>query len=239
MVYTDYDDNKHAPDPKRFFNPRYGQEVSNEWKYNLSYIKIDLQTGVVHNTRGSSLPTPIDLDLSRARCQIWDTQGRGAGIPPAVCLDSNGQPLFLHVLSEDNLQSHRYYLVQRERGRWLKTPICESNHQWNSGHLTRDDQGILHAYVVVGDGYLNGGYMDRHGGGRIEEWTSRDSGRHWEKSQQVSPTGQEYCDWRFNNVQPVVRPDGTEVPGMLLFYGWDDPDLPSAQAFLLHRTPGD
>ena len=32
VVYTDYDDNKHSPDPKRFYNPRYKQKVSNSWK---------------------------------------------------------------------------------------------------------------------------------------------------------------------------------------------------------------
>ena len=32
VVFTDYDDNKNSPDPKRFYNPRYAQLVSNEWK---------------------------------------------------------------------------------------------------------------------------------------------------------------------------------------------------------------
>ena len=30
VVYTDYDDNKHSPDPQRFFNPRYDRLASNE-----------------------------------------------------------------------------------------------------------------------------------------------------------------------------------------------------------------
>ena len=47
VVYTDYADNKTTPDPKRFFNPRYNEDVSNEWKYNLSYVKIDLATHAV------------------------------------------------------------------------------------------------------------------------------------------------------------------------------------------------
>jgi hypothetical protein len=44
--------------------------------------------------------------------------------------------------------------------------------------------------------------------------------------------------WRFNNVQPVVRPDGSTVDGMLLFYGWKDKDAPEARAFLLHEEVG-
>ncbi len=235
VVYTDYDDNKHSPDDRRFFNPRYDQLVSNEWKYNLSYVRIDLESHVVHNAGGLALQTPIDIDYSKKQCEIWDTKWRGAGVPPAVALDQNGNPAFLHVLSEDSLSDHQYYYVRQDNGRWKQTPITRSNHQWNSGHLARDDDGLLHAYVIVGQGYLEGGYMDKHGGGRIEEWVSKDNGDHWTRRREVSPTSPKYNGWRFNNVQPVVRPDGSQVDGMLLFYGWQDPDVPTAAAFLWQR----
>ena len=41
VVFTDYDDVK-SNDPRRLYNPRYEQEVRNEWKYNLSFVKIDI-----------------------------------------------------------------------------------------------------------------------------------------------------------------------------------------------------
>ena len=238
VVYTDYDDNKTTPDPKRFFNPRYNEEVSNEWKYNLSYVKIDLATHAVSNAAGEVLKTPIDIDYSRENCQIWDTKWRGAGIPPVISLDENGEPTFLHVLSEDNLKSHRYYYVRRKKGKWKQTPICDSNHQWNSSYLARDSKGILHAYVIVGEGYLEGGYMNRHGGGRIEEWISQDKGNSWKKNRDLMPNRKPYRGWRYNNIQPVVRPDGRIVDGMLLFYGWKAQDTPEAKAFLLHEKVG-
>lgn len=171
VVYTDYDDNKNLPNDQRFYNPRYDQLASNEWKYNLSYVKIDLETHVVRNAAG---------DI-------------------------------------------------------LKTPICNSNHQWNSSYLARDKKGILHAYVIVGKGYLEGGYMDRHGGGRIEEWISQDKGNNWKKSRDLMDGQKEFVGWRYNNIQPVLRPNGSIVEGMLLFYGWKDEDAPEARAFLLHE----
>jgi hypothetical protein len=235
VVYTDYDDNKNSPNEQRFFNPRYGREVSNEWKYNLSYVKIDLETHAVRNAMGDILKTPIDLDYSKANCRIWDTEWRGAGIPPVICLDEKDEPSFLHVLSGDDVKSHSYYYVRREKGKWRQTPICKSNHQWNSGYLARDAKDVLHAYLIVGKGYLEGGYMDRHGGGRIEEWVSRDRGNSWKKLRDVTPDRNPYRGWRYNNVQPVVRPDGSIVEGMLLFYGWKDKDAPEAKAFLLHE----
>ena len=237
VVYTDYDDNKNSPKEERFYNPRYDRLVSNEWKYNLSYVKIDLQTQVVRNAAGDILKTPIDLDYSKANCQIWDTKWRGAGIPPVISLNEYDEPTFLHVLSEDNIKSHRYYYVRREKGKgkWKQTPICNSNHQWNSSYLARDKKGVLHAYVIAGEDYLEGGYMDRHGGGRIEEWISQDKGNSWKKFRDLMADQKDYAGWRFNNIQPVLRPDGSIVEGMLLFYGWKDKDAPEARAFLLHE----
>ncbi|MFP6762672.1 MAG: hypothetical protein VB858_03610, partial [Planctomycetaceae bacterium] len=174
-----------------------------------------------------------DIDYSRAHCEIWDTQWRGAGIPPVISLDENGEPTFLHVLSENDLQTHRYYYVRRVDGQWRQTPITHSSHQWNSCHLARDRNNTLHAYVITGEGYLKGGYMDRHGGGRLEEWISRDRGDSWKKLRDLTPGP----DWRCNNIQPVVRADGSLVDDMLLFYGWQDRDAPAASAFLIDRTP--
>ena len=238
VVFTDYDDNKNSPDPQRFFNPRYDQLVSNEWKYNLSYVKIDLESGVVRNADGRILKTPIDIDYAKENCQIWDTQWRGAGVPPSMAFCEDGSPAFLHVLSEESLTDHRYYYVRRVDGQWKKTPITKATHQWNSCYLAHPDGDDLRAFLVVGEGYLEGGYMDRHGGGQIEEWSSSDQGNTWKRTRKLFAEHSEYSRWRFNNIQPVVRPDGSIVEGMLVFYGWADSDLPEARAFLLHENRG-
>jgi hypothetical protein len=232
--YTDYDDVK-SNDPQRLFNPRYGQPVSNEWKYNLSYLKIDLEERIVLNADGEELETPIHLEYSKEHAQIWDTAWRGAGVPPAMALNADGDPIFLHVLSGDDLESPSYYYLRREDGQWENTRICFASHQWSSGYLQRDADGTLHAYVLVWDGYLEGGYMDNHGGGRVEEWVSSDDGDSWTKHRDLSPDPAKYAGWRFNNIQPVVRPNGQPVDGLLIFYGWLEEDLPEAQAFLLHE----
>jgi hypothetical protein len=78
--------------------------------------------------------------------------------------------------------------------------------------------------------------MDRHGGGRIEEWISKDQGNSWKKRCDVSPNSQQYAGWRFNNIQPVAGPDGSTKDGMLLYYGWKDENAPEAVAFLVHEA---
>lgn len=233
MVYVDYDDYITELTPDRLYNSRYNRVVGNDWKYNLSYVKIDLENHEVTNIDGNVLRTPIDIDYSKDHCLIWDTEGRGAGIPPVIALAAEGDPTFLHILSEGDLKTHGYYYVRREGGKWLRTRIHSSNHNWNGGYLVHDADGVIHAYLITGEGYLEGGYMDGRGGGSVEEWISKDKGRTWSKNRDLTPDRAQYPGWRFNHVQPVVRPDGTRVEGMLLFYGWKNADNPTAKAFLL------
>jgi hypothetical protein len=236
VVFTDYDDVK-SNDPERLYNPKYDKPVSNEWKYNLSLLKIDLETFDVRNDAGEVMKTPLDIETVRARCRIWNTGWRGAGVPPALCLDGNGEPGALHVLSENDLRTHNYYYVRKVDGGWVKTRIAASNHQWNSTYLKRDTNGKLHAYLIVGDRYQDKeGVNYTHGGGRIEHWASKDEGNTWQLRRDITPDATQYPGWAFNNVQPVVRPDGSIVDGMLVFYGWLDAVKPDGVAFLLDES---
>lgn len=235
-VFTDYDDVK-SNDPARLYNPKYDKPVSNEWKYNLSLLQVDLDSHEVRNDAGEVMKTPLDIETVREKCRIWDTGWRGAGVPPALCLDPDGYPAALHVLSEDDLETHSYYFVRKVEGEWLKTRIAASNHQWNSGYLARDPEGRWNAYLIVGAGYMDkAGINYTHGGGRIEHWISEDGGENWSLKRDITPDPAEYPGWFFNNVQPVVRPDGSAVDGMLVFYGWLDPTKPDGVAFLLDES---
>jgi hypothetical protein len=260
VAFIAYDDNREH-DPERYFNVRYQKKVSNEWKYNLYYLKIDLDSQAVTNYRGEAMDLPVDLDQANEKCLIWDTEGRGAGVPPDIVIDENGYPAFLHVLSGSTTEEHHYYFVRLVQGEWKKTVIAASNHQWNSCHINRDQHNTYHAYIVVGDTYIDtewvegrrsggqfetgsndylntGGYMDKHGGGRIEEWISTDKGYTWKKRRDLTPDPKKYPGWRFNNIQPVISDDGSKVEGLLLFYGWKDKNAPHAKAFLLHDRSG-
>ena len=75
--------------------------------------------------------------------------------------------------------------------------------------------------------------MDSYGGGSVEQWSSCDDGNTWTRRRDLTPDRSKYPLWKYNNIQPVTRPDGSIVDGMLLFYGWKDKDAPEAKAFLL------
>lgn len=234
VAFIAYDDVKTNPKPERFYNPLYDQRVS--YNYNLYYIKIDLRTDEVVNAKGEILQTPIDLALANSKCIIWDTKWRGGSIIPSILIDENDHPSFLHVLSDKTPEDLDYHYVRLENGKWKQTRVTHSNHEWNSCHLAKSADGTLHAYVITGEGYLDSdGYMDKHGGGNIEEWTSTDKGNTWKKERDLTPDKTKYPGWKYNNIQPVKKPDGTLVDGMLLFYGWNDKNAPEAKAFLLHK----
>ena len=139
----------------------------------------------------------------------------------------------LHVLSEETIKKHNYYYVRQVNGKWEKTVIRSSNHQWNSGYLKHAEDGTICAYLITGEGYLKAEPMGKHGGGRIEEWISKDKGKSWKQSRDLTPDEKKYPGWLFSNIQPVVRPDNTHVDGMLIFYGFKDHHKPDAKAFLL------
>ncbi len=234
VVFVDYDDNK-AKDPDRFFNPRYQLPFDNgAQKYNLFHIQVDLNTGAVTNSRGDLLQTPIHIDQAMEECLIWDTELRFTGIPPDINFDREGNPTILHVLSGDTPDLLDYYFLRWEDGTWVHSKIRSAGHSWNVGRIVQSPEGIWTAFLIVTEpGQLGDGIMDRHGGGRIEEWISSDGGATWEFERDRTPDPKKYPGWRFNNIRPVIRMDGSEAPGLAICYGWPDSTTPDARGFLM------
>ena len=235
VVFCSYDDNKKNV-PEKFYNPRYKTKKNLGLKYNLYHVKINLQTHEVVNLDGETVKTPIDFDSANAKCKIWDTDWRGAGIPPDIMIDENDNPAFLHVLSEDTPEKYNYYYVRYVNNEWKQTVIAPSNDDWNSCYLRQDESGVLHVYLIAGDHkFVKGkrGKMDSRGGGDIEEWVSTDKGNTWKRMRDLTPNAPEYAGWKYNNIQPIKDPKGNVKDGMLLFYGWKDSELSKAKGFLI------
>lgn len=234
VAFCYYDDNKKSV-PEKFYNPRYQTKENLNIKYNLYYVKINLQTHEVNNFAGEIVKNTIDMETANAKCKIWDTDWRGAGVPPDIIIDENDNPAFLHVLSENTPKEFNYHYVRYANNEWKQTVIAPSNHKWNSNYLKLDAKGVLHAYIIVGNRAQNPkeGNMDRYGGGNIKEWCSYDKGNTWKKSRDLTPNSPEYAGWKFNNIQPIKDPKGNVKEGMLLLYGWKDSEALKGKAFLL------
>ena len=237
IAFMYYDDNKRNIAAKSY-NPLYKRNVGT-LKTNLYYVKVDLETNKVTNFEGDVMETPILLEQANEKCKIWDTNWHGAGVPPDIIIDKNDNPAFLHVLTEEVFEKLNYYYVRWVEDKWEQTVIAPACHKWNSSHLTIDDKGILHAYLLMDDGYFESkgkGLMNNHGGGTsIEEWVSMDDGNTWTKKNTLLSAEGEYEGWRFGNVQPIKTKEGKIKDGVWLFYGWKEKngDAPQAKAFLL------
>ncbi len=241
IVFCSYDDNKKNL-PQKMYNPRYGTTRNFSFKYNLYYVKLNLQTHEVVNFSGKQIPTPIDYATALKDCLVWDTEWRGAGVPPDIILDENGKPAFLHVLSADTPTTYNYWYVRHVDGEWKSTRIAPSSDDWNSCYLRREDDGTLYACLVMGEPFFMGrdaeksNDMDSRGGGDIEEWISRDGGNTWSMNRDLTPRAAEFAGWKFNNIQPIKDRHMKVIPGMYLFYGWPDPSERTAKAFLVVDT---
>jgi len=235
VAFMYYDDNKRSIAEKSY-NPLYKRDVGT-LKTNLYYVKVDLETHEVTNFDGDQVGTPVLLEEANMHCKIWDTEWRGAGVPPDIIIDTNDNPAFLHVLTEQVFEDLNYYYVRREGNEWKQTVIAPACHKWNSSHLTIDDDGTLHAYLLMDDEYFDSkgkGLMNNHGGGtRIEEWISSDDGHTWSMHNTLLKAEGEYEGWRFNNVQPIKNKEGEIQKDMWILYGWKGQDEPNAKAFLL------
>lgn len=237
VAFMYYDDDKKNI-PEKSYNPLYKRNVGT-LKTNLYYVKVDLESDKVFNFEGSEMATPILLQEANAQCKIWDTNWRGAGIPPDIIIDKNDNPAFLHVLTEKQFENLNYYYVRRVGNEWKQTSIAPACHKWNSSHLTIDEVGTLHAYLLMDDKYFESqekGVMSSHGGGtRIEEWVSEDDGQTWILKNTLLRAEGEYKGWRFNNIQPIKNKEGKIKEGIWLFYGWEEKNdnVAQAKAFLL------
>jgi hypothetical protein len=236
VAFSFYDDNKKSL-PEKFINKRYGTDHNLGIKYNLYYVKVDLSNIEVRNYEGNLLTTPMDLAYADAHCRIWDTDERGSGKPAFVNEDENGDPTFIHCLSsDDDLDKYNFWYVRREGHQWKRTIIATANHSWSSCYSKTRESGMLHAYLVRSTEPKISGWMDQRGGGNlIEEWVSEDKGNTWIRVNDFAPKDPKYDGWRFNCIQPVRDRYGNDLDNLHIFYGWKDPNLHLAKAFIVHE----
>ncbi|MCP5120317.1 MAG: hypothetical protein GY953_56705 [bacterium] len=206
-------------------NARYRRTLGDHTqRYNLYYLKVDLASGDVFNVAGKRLEAPVRKRVADKHCLVWDTEERVAAVGPSIYLDENDQPYFVLPVSDETPHRCRFHLVRRQVGEWVRTPIAETSHPFNSSHLTRDADGRFRAQLITGEGEsVSTEGMDAYGwGDRVEEWISDPRGENWKLHRDLTPTP----GLRYQNIQFV------EAGAGVLFYGWRGADTPGT-GFLL------
>jgi hypothetical protein len=207
------------------FNRRYNCFLGDHTqRYNLYYLVVDLLSGSAFDIHGRKVALPLRKRIADDQCIVWDTDERVAAVGPSIGLDDEDRPHLLLPVSDKTPHAGSFYHVSFAKGTWRKTPITETLHPFNSGHLEMDDRGVLQSYLIVGSGkqIVEEG-MDEYGWGlRVEQWESRDDGASWMLRRDISPVDGQ----RYQSIQFVSEDMKSTMQDLVMFYGWSDTDGP-------------
>lgn len=130
------------------------------------------------------LTTPLEDVESPARVIDYASQGLNVYLKD-MGFDRHGRPVLLYVTSRGHEpgppNDPRHFRIVRWDGeQWITTSICPTDHNYDMGSLYLDeDSWDVWVPSTVGP-------QPYHGGGEIVHWTSRDEGKSWTVSREVT-----------------------------------------------------
>ncbi|MCX7017088.1 MAG: BNR-4 repeat-containing protein [Candidatus Sumerlaeota bacterium] len=198
-------------DESRARNPLYGGMRGSICRYHLYYLRLDTLTGKLTNADGQEMTPPVNREQAE-RCKAWDTGHRLTNMP-SIHIERDESPAMILPVSEESPWRCRFHCVRRQNGQWERAPVVETNHTWAGSCVTRDPQGTLRAFLVVGA--VDGETLS-YGGGEIEEWRMNGEGPDWAFVRRIVPEP----DCLYNNPRFVETTEGGILPNDLIFYGW-------------------
>ncbi len=202
-------------DERNRVNSLYGRFVNLWSRYDLYYLKVNLDTGQAFNIRGQEMDRPINRRQARERCLVWET-GEQLTNMPSLLIDRYDRPQFLLPVAGKKLDQCRFWFIRRRGRAWERFPVTGTDNIWNASHLEYGDDSSITAFLV---GRAPGHGELPYGGGLLQEWRSDDQGQHWRKVGDLPlPRG-----FLANNPKPLEDAQGYLLPRTLLFFGWEGP----------------
>jgi len=195
-------------------NPRYQSSLGKDKRYNLYYLRLNVDTGNIYTIKGEKLDVPLTRAAAE-QCKVLDSEYRITNMP-SIEFDDEGYPAFLLPVSESKPTDCMFYFIKRAGTEWEKTPVVRTNSIWSGSYLKRTAPACWIAFLVVGG---NDREVPVYGGGELQEWVSNDDGQTWQMKRKLNPEP----GLLYNNPTPVVTPDGKTVDKWLVFYGWEGP----------------
>ena len=195
-------------------NPRYRSRLGKDKRYNLYYLRLNINTGNIYTIEGERLDSPLTR-ASAEQCKVLDSEYRITNMP-SIAIDGEGYPSFLLPVSDSKQSDCMFYFIKRAGTGWVKYPIVRTNSIWSGCYLKRTAAGQWTVFLVVGKDDIE---IPIYGGGELQEWVSNDDGRTWQMKRKLNPEP----GLLYNNPTPVVTPDGKTVDKWLVFYGWEGP----------------
>ncbi len=198
-------------------HPLYKRKTSVNSRYNLYYISVDMNSGVVKNLNGDVMSVPFNKKEAE-QCMVWNS-GDYLTMMPSMLISDNGRDVsFLLPITEETEWTCGFYYFKREHGELKKILITHTNTTWSGSKILRNRDGSLTAYLIVGK---KDGSIYTYGAGELERWDSKDNGDSWTKMADIVPIK----DYLYNNPTFVESStnSGLFLSEYLAFYGWEGP----------------
>jgi len=201
----------------KFIHPRYHRKPSVNTRYNLYYLSVDLQTGIVSNINGDIIKTPINHKEADI-CKIWDS-GDCLTMMPSIAIGKTVSDVaFLVPVTGETEWDCQFLYIFKQQGKWICNNVAKTNTTWSGSRIYKDKDGDIIAYLIAGK---KDGSIYTYGAGNLEKWISNDNGNSWNKANDFVPVD----DYLYNN--PVFAEDanhsGIIYPQFVAFYGWKGP----------------
>ncbi len=209
-------------DERKRKHPFYTIRPRSRTRYNLYYLRLDIDSGEIYNIDGDKVATPVNRGQAERTCLVWDT-GHELSNMPSVTIDQQNNPYFLLPVSDQSPWRSRFYFVARRNGKWERVPLIDTNNTWAGCLLQADGLKNFIAYMVSGDPKDETLF---YSGGLIEKWHSGDGGVTWHREQVLVPEP----GLLYSNPKPVHRSGGGYLKDHVLFFGWNGPGSIEADA---------
>lgn len=193
---------------------RYHEVLGKNKRYNLYYLRLNIASGKIYTLEGKELKRPLNKSGAE-ECMVLNSDYHVTNMP-TLNLDSDGNPVFVLLMSDKTPTDCVFHFVRRDADQWVKTPIARTVSTWAGSHLQRIGPGKWSAILVVGNGD-NG--IPGYGGGEMQKWVSDDDGRIWRMEGTLDPEP----GLIYNNPSTVLTSDGQALDDWLVFYGWKGP----------------
>jgi hypothetical protein len=133
---------------------------------------------------------PVELPVRSERhpALVRDYQSEGLLVYlKDLQYDAQGRPVIVYLTSRGfepgpEQGPHRFMLARWTGAEWLFSAICAADHNYDHGSLYIEEGGRLWRFLAPSAP----GPQPWSTGGEIEEWVSRDAGRTWRKSRELT-----------------------------------------------------
>lgn len=224
-----------------FFNRHPGGNV--DQRTDLYYVQTTNFGASWSTVDGTPLTVPLTTPDNPARVVDYASQ-RKLVYTLDLNFDTNGHPVILYITSQNWApgpagEPRTWVLTRWDGARWITTPVCTSDHNYDMGSLYI----LPDRWLVIGPSQT--GPQPWQTGGEIALWSSTDTGRTWTLVRQLtsnSPYPHTYVRRPLNAADPFFAfwADGSATnlsPSRLYFANsdgsrvWQLPyDMPGARA---------